>query len=136
MSDDNIDTPTHDADVLTEEVIADSESVHEDAAEPEPDPDAVTLSINGRNVAARKGDMVIAAALGADEYVPHFCYHPRMSPVGMCRQCMVEVEGPRGPMMVVSCMTPVADGQVVRTDTDPVKRAQEGMLELLSLIHI
>ena len=135
MSDDNIDTPTPDADVLTEEVIADSESAHEDAAEPEPDPDAVTLSINGRNVAARKGDMVIAAALGADEYVPHFCYHPRMSPVGMCRQCMVEVEGPRGPMMVVSCMTPVADGQVVRTDTDPVKRAQEGMLELLLANH-
>ena len=61
---------------------------------------------------------VADAALAADEYVPHFCYHPRMSPVGMCRQCMVEVEGPRGPMIVVSCMTPVADGQVVRTDTD------------------
>ncbi len=103
--------------------------------EPEPDPNAVTLSINGRDVAARKGDMVIAAALGVDEYVPHFCYHPRMSPVGMCRQCMVEVEGPRGPMMVVSCMTPVADGQVVRTDTDQVKRAQEGMLELLLANH-
>ncbi len=79
--------------------------------------------------------MVIAAALDADEYVPHFCYHPRMSPVGMCRQCMVEVEGPRGPMMVVSCMTPVADGQVVRTDTPQVKRAQEGMLELLLANH-
>ncbi|MGA7758649.1 MAG: NADH-quinone oxidoreductase subunit NuoG [Ilumatobacteraceae bacterium] len=140
MSDDNIDTPTHDADVLTDEVIADAESAHEDAAqedaaEPEPDPDAVTLSINGRDVPAHKGDMVIAAALGADEYIPHFCYHPRMSPVGMCRQCMVEVEGPRGPMMVVSCMTPVADGQVVRTDTDHVKRAQEGMLELLLANH-
>ena len=53
----------------------------------------------------------------------------------MCRQCMVEVEGPRGPMMVVSCMTPVADGQVVRTATDGVKRAQEGMLELLLANH-
>ena len=95
----------------------------------------MTLSINGRDVAARKGEMVIAAALGVDEYVPHFCYHPRMAPVGMCRQCMVEVEGPRGPMMVVSCMTPVADGQVVRTDTDQVKRAQEGMLELLLANH-
>jgi len=145
MSDDDIDTPTPDADVLTDEVIADAETAHEDAAaeearedaavEPDPDPNAVTLSINGRDVPARKGDMVIAAALGADEYVPHFCYHPRMSPVGMCRQCMVEVEGPRGPMMVVSCMTPVADGQVVRTDTPPVKRAQEGMLELLLANH-
>ena len=48
---------------------------------------------------------------------------------------MVEVEGPRGPMMVVSCMTPVADGQIVRTDTPQVKRAQEGMIELLLANH-
>jgi NADH-quinone oxidoreductase subunit G len=132
------DTPTPDADVVTADVVADVEDAHEDLAaepEPEPDPNAVTLTIDGREVAARKGDMVIAAALGADTYVPHFCYHPRMSPVGMCRQCMVEVDGPRGPMMVVSCMTPVADGQVVRTDTDQVKRAQEGMLELLLANH-
>lgn len=146
MSDDETtDTPTPDADVITEEVVADVEAAHEELAEaeaaetvepePEPDPNLVTLNLNGRDVAARKGDMVIAAALGADEYVPHFCYHPRMSPVGMCRQCMVEVEGPRGPMMVVSCMTPVADGQVVRTDTPQVKRAQEGMLELLLANH-
>jgi NADH-quinone oxidoreductase subunit G len=53
----------------------------------------------------------------------------------MCRQCLVEVEGPRGPMMVVSCMTPVADGQVVRTDTPQVKRAHEGMIELLLANH-
>jgi NADH-quinone oxidoreductase subunit G len=113
------------------------EGVHdvEDHPEPEPDPDAVTLTINGREVAARKGNMVIQAALAADEYVPHFCYHPRMKPVGMCRQCMVEIEGPRGPMMVVSCMTPVADGQVVLTATDQVRRAQEGMLELLLVNH-
>jgi NADH-quinone oxidoreductase subunit G len=130
------DTPAPDADVVTDEVVADVEDAHEElAAEPEPDPNAVSLTIDGRDVSARKGDMVIAAALGADVYVPHFCYHPRMSPVGMCRQCMVEVEGPRGPMMVVSCMTPVADGQVVRTDTDQVKRAQEGMLELLLANH-
>ncbi len=138
------DTPTPDVGPITDEVVSDVEDAHAElaesldeagAAEPEPDPNTVTLSINGRDVAARKGDMVIAAALGADEYVPHFCYHPRMAPVGMCRQCMVEVEGPRGPMMVVSCMTPVADGQVVRTDTDQVKRAQEGMLELLLANH-
>ena len=135
MSDD-ADTPTPDADVVTDEVVTEVDDAHEELeAEPEPDPDLVTVNIDGRDVAARKGDMVISAALGADTYVPHFCYHPRMSPVGMCRQCMVEVEGPRGPMMVVSCMTPVADGQVVRTDTDQVKRAQEGMLELLLANH-
>ncbi|MGB0112707.1 MAG: 2Fe-2S iron-sulfur cluster-binding protein, partial [Ilumatobacteraceae bacterium] len=134
------DTPDTDADVVDE---AAAEAAHDEAhddveaiePEPEPDPNAVTVNINGRELAARKGEMVIAVADRNDEYVPHFCYHPRMDPVGMCRQCMVEVEGPRGPMMVVSCMTPVADGQVVRTDTPQVKRAQEGMLELLLANH-
>ena len=132
------DTPTPDADVVDGDTVDVVEAAHDELApepEPEPDPNLVTVTINGRDVVARKGDMVIAAALAADEYVPHFCYHPRMSPVGMCRQCMVEVEGPRGPMMVVSCMTPVADGQVVQTETAQVKRAQEGMLELLLANH-
>jgi hypothetical protein len=88
---------------------------------PEPDPNAVSITINGRTVAAQKGEYIIAAADRVDEYIPRFCYHPRMSSVGMCRQCLVEVEGPRGPMMVVSCMTPVSEGQIVRTDTDQVK---------------
>jgi NADH-quinone oxidoreductase subunit G len=109
----------------------------EPASEPvEPvDPDAITLTIDGVEVPARKGEMVITAALRSGSYIPHFCYHPRMDPVGMCRQCFVEVDGPRGPMMVVSCMTPAADGQAVRTDTEQVKRAQEGMLELLLANH-
>lgn len=102
---------------------------------PEPDPNAVSITINGRTIAARKGELIIAAADRADEYIPRFCYHPRMSSVGMCRQCLVEVEGPRGPMMVVSCMTPVADGQIVRTDTPQVKRAHEGIIELLLANH-
>jgi len=99
------------------------------------DPDAVNLTINGRAVVARKGELIIAAADRNGDYIPRFCYHPRMSSVGMCRQCLVEVEGPRGPMMVVSCMTSVSEGQVVRTETDQVKRAQEGMIELLLANH-
>ena len=102
---------------------------------PEKDPNAVSITINGRTVDAQKGEFIIAAADRADEFIPRFCYHPRMSSVGMCRQCLVEVEGPRGPMMVVSCMTPVAEGQVVRTETPQVKRAQEGMIELLLANH-
>ena len=47
--------------------------------EPEPDPNAVTVTLNGREIIARKGDMVIAAAEANDAYVPHFCYHPRMT---------------------------------------------------------
>ena len=102
---------------------------------PPADPNAVRITINGREVEARKGEWIIAAADRSGDYIPRFCYHPRMESVGMCRQCLVEVEGPRGPMMVVSCMTPVADGQVVRTDTPQVKRAHEGILELLLANH-
>ena len=96
---------------------------------------AVALTIDGRPHAAAPGQLVIAACADAGAYVPHFCWHPRMSPVGMCRQCIVEVDTPRGPALVVSCMTPVAEGQVVRTDTPQVKRAQEGVLELLLANH-
>ncbi|MFM8562648.1 MAG: NADH-quinone oxidoreductase subunit NuoG [Acidimicrobiia bacterium] len=99
------------------------------------DPNAINIMIDGEPVVARKGELIIAAADRNGDYIPRFCYHPRMSPVGMCRQCLVEVEGPRGPMMVVSCMTPVAEGQIVRTGTDQVKRAQEGIIELLLANH-
>ncbi len=99
------------------------------------DSNVVNITINDKPVAARKGELIIAAADRTDDFIPRFCYHPRMSSVGMCRQCLVEVETPRGPMIVVSCMTPVAEGQIVRTTTDSVKKAQEGVLELLLANH-
>ena len=80
-----------DVEVTEEAVEAAPQDVEEIESQPEPDPNVVTLNVNGRDVAARKGNMVISAALLADEYIPHFCYHPRMAPVGMCRQCMVEI---------------------------------------------
>jgi NADH-quinone oxidoreductase subunit G len=106
-----------------------------DVQQPAPAKTTLSITVDGRKHEAQPGQLVIDACADAGTYVPRFCYHPRMSPVGMCRQCLVEVEGPRGPMMVVSCMTPVADGQVVRTDTPDVKRAQEGVLELLLANH-
>ena len=95
----------------------------------------LSITIDGKTHQAQPGQLVIDACQDAGSYVPFFCYHPRMTPVGMCRQCFVEIDGPRGPMMVVSCMTPVVEGQVVRTTTDGVKRAQEGVLELLLANH-
>jgi len=95
----------------------------------------VSVTIDGRAHEAQPGQLVIDACQDAGSYVPHFCYHPRMTPVGMCRQCLVEVDGPRGKMMVVSCMTPVVEGQAVTTNSDTVKRAQEGVLELLLANH-
>jgi NADH-quinone oxidoreductase subunit G len=134
MSEENADDISTDG---ADEVVAESADVAvivETELAPAPVP-GVSVTINGRSHAAKPGQLVIDACADAGAYVPHFCYHPRMTPVGMCRQCLVEVEGPRGPMMVVSCMTPVSEGQVVNTATPGVKRAQEGVLELLLANH-
>jgi NADH-quinone oxidoreductase subunit G len=95
----------------------------------------VSITIDGRPHEAPPGQLVIDACEDAGIYVPRFCYHRRMDPVGMCRQCLVEIDGPRGPLLVVSCMTPVAPDQVVHTDTPVVKKAQEGVLEFLLANH-
>ncbi len=103
--------------------------------QPEPDPKAVAITLNGRPITARAGELIIAAAERHGEYIPRFCYHPRMSSVGMCRQCMVEVDTGRGPMLQPSCMITVSPDMIVATESDTAKRAQEGMLELLLANH-
>ncbi len=95
----------------------------------------VTVTLDGREVEANPGEMIIAAAERHGVYIPRFCYHPRMRPVGMCRMCLVEVVGPRGPMLSPACFVPVADGQVVNTETPGVKKAQDGVLEFLLANH-
>ncbi|HET9443159.1 MAG TPA: 2Fe-2S iron-sulfur cluster-binding protein, partial [Acidimicrobiales bacterium] len=95
----------------------------------------VTITVDGREMAARPGEMIIAVAERNGVYIPRFCYHPRMRPVGMCRMCLVEVVGPRGPMLSPACFVPVADGQVVNTETAGVKKAQDGVLEFLLANH-
>ncbi len=95
----------------------------------------VSITVDGRPHEARPGQLVIDACEDAGVYVPRFCYHRRMTPVGMCRQCLVEVEGPRGPMLVVSCMTSVADNQAVLTATETVRKAQEAVVEFLLINH-
>jgi NADH-quinone oxidoreductase subunit G len=104
------------------------------AAEPPPKT-TLSIEVDGRPHEAPPGQWLIDACEDAGVYVPRFCYHRRMQPVGMCRQCLVEVDGPRGPLLVVSCMTPVAANQVVHTDTPTVKKAQEGVLEFLLANH-
>jgi NADH-quinone oxidoreductase subunit G len=102
---------------------------------PEPDPNAVEITVDGVPVTARKGELLIEAIGRADVYVPRFCYHERMTPVGKCRMCLVECDSGRGPAVTVSCMVPVAPGMVVDTQSDTTKRMQEGMLELLLANH-
>jgi len=104
-------------------------------AEQEVDPNAVPITINGRAITARKGEYVIAAAERNDVYIPRFCYHERMSSVGMCRMCLVEIDTGRGPMLQPSCMVSVAPDMKVETESPASKRAQEGIIELLLTQH-
>ncbi len=98
-------------------------------------PSEVTVTINGTEVEARPGEMLIAAADRAGVHIPRFCYHERMSSVGMCRMCLVDIDTGRGPMLQPSCMVPVSEGMVVDTESEDTKRAQEGILEFLLVNH-
>jgi NADH-quinone oxidoreductase subunit G len=102
---------------------------------PPPAPEQISITLDGRPVAAKPGELLIAAAERAGTYIPRFCYHPRMEPVGMCRMCLVEVEGPRGATLQPSCFIAVADGMVVDTTSEKVKKAQDGVLEFLLANH-
>ena len=97
------------------------------------DQDVVTLTIDDKVVQAPRGEVLIKVAQEHGSYIPRFCYHERMKPVGMCRMCLVEVEGMRG--LQISCATPVVDGMVVRTQAPAVKQAQDGVLEFLLINH-
>ena len=95
----------------------------------------LTFTLDGREVKAYKGELLIAAAERAGTYIPRFCYHPRMAPVGMCRMCLVDVEGPRGAVLTPACFAEVADGMVVDSTNERVKKAQDGVLEFLLANH-
>jgi NADH-quinone oxidoreductase subunit G len=95
----------------------------------------VSITVNGREFEVKSGELLIDAAERAGEYIPRFCYHPRMEPVGMCRMCLVEVEGPRGATLQPACYLHVNDGMSVCTNSEKVKKAQDGVLEFLLANH-
>jgi len=97
--------------------------------------DVVNITVDGKPMEAAPGEMLIKAAQDGGAYIPRFCWHERMNPVGMCRMCLVEVEGPRGPMIITACTNPVAEGMVVDTQNATVKKAQEAILEFLLANH-
>ena len=95
----------------------------------------VAVTVDGKQILAKKGELVIAAAERTGTYIPRFCYHPRMEPVGMCRMCLVEIDTGRGPALQPSCMIEVADGMTVTTESPAAEKAQEGVLEFLLINH-
>lgn len=97
--------------------------------------DGVTVTVDGVDIVAREGELVIAAAERHGVYIPRFCYHPRMESVGMCRMCIVEIDTGRGPALQPACMLECTEGMKVDTESDVTKKAQDGVLEFLLINH-
>ena len=99
--------------------------------------DGVTVTINGKRDRGRaRASCVIDAAERNGVYIPRFCYHPRMKPVGMCRMCIVEIDTGRGPALQPSCMIECTPGHEGRHRVATVtKKAQDGVLEFLLINH-
>jgi NADH-quinone oxidoreductase subunit G len=99
-----------------------------------PEPKTIVFEIDGREVEAAEGTMLVDAARNGDVEIPYFCYEPKLGPpVGACRMCLVEIEGI--PKLQTSCSTPVKDGMVVHTTTGRVKEAQNAIVEFLLVNH-
>ncbi len=91
------------------------------------------LTIDGKEVDVPAGTTVIQAAEKLDIFVPRYCYHPGLSIAGNCRICLVEVE--KAPKLQIACNTPVAEGMVVRTNSQKVVEGQQSVLEFLLINH-
>jgi NADH-quinone oxidoreductase subunit G len=101
---------------------------------PRPEQKIIQLTIDGREVRAVEGSMLVDAARLGDVEIPYFCYERKLgNPVGACRMCLVEIEGI--PKLQTSCSTPVKDGMVVHTETERVHQAQNAIVEFLLVNH-
>ena len=94
-----------------------------------------SITIDGRVVPFLPGDTIMRAAEKAalDGTIPRFCYHPGLPVAGTCRMCTVEVE--KAPKLMTSCSTPCADGMIVHTQSDKVKKSRAGVMEFLLANH-
>jgi NADH-quinone oxidoreductase subunit G len=93
----------------------------------------VEIELDGKKVDVPPGSMVMHAAEKAGVYVPHFCYHKKLSIAANCRMCLVDVE--KAPKPMPACATPVTQGMVVRTKSDKAIKAQQSVMEFLLINH-
>ncbi len=93
----------------------------------------LNLEIDGRKVEVAPGSTVMDAANALDIYVPHFCYHKKLSIAANCRMCLVQVE--KAPKPMPACATPAAEGMKVWTQSELAKKAQQGVMEFLLINH-
>ncbi|VEB40913.1 NADH-quinone oxidoreductase chain 3 [Chromobacterium violaceum] len=91
------------------------------------------IEIDGKKLTVPQGSTVIEAAHSVGTYIPHFCYHKKLSIAANCRMCLVEVE--KAPKPLPACATPVTDGMKVHTASPLAKKAQQGVMEFLLINH-
>ncbi len=92
------------------------------------------VTVDGVEIEVPQGATVLQAAELAGKEIPRFCYHERLSIAGNCRMCLVEVK-PGPPKPQASCALPATEGQEIRTDSEMVKKAREGVMEFLLINH-
>ncbi len=93
----------------------------------------IEIELDGQKVSVPEGSMVMHAADLAGTYIPHFCYHKKLTIAANCRMCLVEIE--KSPKPMPACATPVTQGMVVRTRSDKALNAQQGVMEFLLINH-
>lgn len=93
----------------------------------------VEIELDGQKVEVLEGSTVMHAAEKAGTYIPHFCYHKKLSIAANCRMCLVDVE--KAPKPMPACATPVTQGMIVHTKNDKAIRAQKGVMEFLLINH-
>ncbi|OGP07495.1 MAG: hypothetical protein A2048_08495 [Deltaproteobacteria bacterium GWA2_45_12] len=94
---------------------------------------SIKLTIDGKEIAAETGETIIQAAEKVGINIPHYCYHPGLSIDGNCRMCLVEVE--KAPKPMIACSTRVAEGMVVKTQTEKVVKMRRSVMEFLLINH-
>jgi NADH-quinone oxidoreductase chain G len=98
-------------------------------------PDQVNLTIDDIKITVPAGTLVVDAAKTAGIEIPVFCSHPKLEPLGACRMCLVEFVGPRGSRLDTACTVRVAEGMVVRTNTEQVQKVREANLGFILINH-
>lgn len=93
----------------------------------------INLEIDGKPVETERGSTVMDAANKLGVYIPHFCYHKKLSIAANCRMCLVEIE--KAPKPMPACATPVAEGMKVHTHSEMAVKAQQGVMEFLLINH-
>ena len=93
----------------------------------------VEIELDGKKVEILEGSMIMHAAEKAGTYIPHFCYHKKLSIAANCRMCLVDVE--KAPKPMPACATPVTQGMIVRTKSEKAIKAQQSVMEFLLINH-